>query len=206
MIRDPDTYFKDGCGRCGRFETDACSARVWAQGLARLRAVCDAAGLTETAKWGHPCYVHEGRNIAIIGAHRDHFSLSFFDPNLLSDPDKILQKAGPNTPDSNIVRFTDVAQVDEMKEVLSRYLAEAKGNAEAGLRPEKRAHAVDFPEELISAMDADIALAEAFHELTPGRQRSYVINLTNAKKPETRVARIEKFRPKIFAGKGANEY
>ena len=40
----------------------------------------------------------------------------------------------------------------------------------------------------------------------PGLQRRYQIALSSAKKPETRIARIEKLRPKIFAGKGANEY
>ena len=54
-------------------------------------------------------------------------------------------------------------------------------------------------------MDADFELAEAFHALTPGRQRSYVINLNAAKKTETRLHRIKKFRDKIIDGKGANE-
>ena len=61
------------------------------------------------------------------------------------------------------------------------------------------------PVELAEALDADPELAEAFQDLTPGRQKSYAINLNAAKKPETRVARIVKFRDKIFAGKGATE-
>ena len=40
----------------------------------------------------------------------------------------------------------------------------------------------------------------------PGLQRRYQIALSSAKKPETRIAPIEKLRPKILAGKGANEY
>ena len=36
-------------------------------------------------------------------------------------------------------------------------------------------------------MDADPELAEAFYSLTPGRQKSYVINLNSAKKSETRI-------------------
>ena len=58
---------------------------------------------------------------------------------------------------------------------------------------------------LIEALDADAELAEAFHALTPGRQKSYAFNLNSAKKPETRIARIKKFRDKIIAGKGAME-
>lgn len=50
-----------------------------------------------------------------------------------------------------------------------------------------------------------MSLGQAFYALTPGRQRSYVINLNSAKKLETRIARIIKFRDKILAGKGAME-
>ncbi|MBL8960112.1 MAG: YdeI/OmpD-associated family protein, partial [Gemmatimonadetes bacterium] len=62
---------------------------------------------------------------------------------------------------------------------------------------------LDLPEELAEALASDTELAEAFYALTPGRQRSYVINLSGAKKPETRVSRIAGFRDKILAGKGA---
>lgn len=44
-----------------------------------------------------------------------------------------------------------------------------------------------------------------FEALTRGRQGSYVIQLIGAKKAETRIARIVRFRDKILAGKGANE-
>ena len=62
-----------------------------------------------------------------------------------------------------------------------------------------------MPEELIDALDADPELAEAFFKLTPGRQRSYLFTLSTAKQSSTRIARIEKFRPKIISGKGAQE-
>ena len=64
---------------------------------------------------------------------------------------------------------------------------------------------LEFPHELLEALDNDPELAEAFASLTPGRQKSYVITLNGAKKPETRAARIEKFRDRILAGKGALE-
>jgi uncharacterized protein YdeI (YjbR/CyaY-like superfamily) len=65
--------------------------------------------------------------------------------------------------------------------------------------------AIELPVELAEALDADCELAEAFHALTPGRQRSYVINLSSAKKTETRISRIAAFRSRIMAGKGALE-
>jgi len=64
---------------------------------------------------------------------------------------------------------------------------------------------IDVPGELTDALDADPELAEAFAALTPGRQRGYLLNLNQAKQPATRVARIEKFRDRIIAGKGLIE-
>ena len=78
MITDVEEYFALGCGRCPRFETPECSTQIWAEGLAELRRLCLAAGLEETAKWGHPCYMAAGRNIAIIGAFQQDFRLTFF--------------------------------------------------------------------------------------------------------------------------------
>ncbi len=205
MITDIADYFSRGCGRCARFDTPACSVQAWAPGLATLRDLCMGAGLTETLKWGHPCYVHAGRNIAIIGAFRDNFRLSFFNAALLRDPDGILEKQGPYTQHADMIRFTADAQVSARGDVIRAYLKEAMGYAEAGLRPAKTSSIPDYPAELLDALDMDPELAEAFAALTPGRQKSYLINLSSAKQSQTRISRIAKFRDKIIAGKGAQE-
>jgi len=205
MITDIEVYFSKGCGRCARFDTSDCATRHWASGLAGLRSICLETGLEEVVKWGHPCYMHAGRNIAIIGALRGDFRLSFFDAALLKDPESVLEKQGSNTQHPDMIRFPDNAQVATHAPVIKAYLAEAMTYARDGIRPPKNTAMPDLPAELIEAMDADPELAEAFHALTPGRQKSYVISLSGAKKPETRMARITKFRDKIIAGKGAIE-
>ena len=91
MISDVDDFFTQGCGRCERFATADCSTRQWADGLRSLRRLCRDLGLVETVKWGHPCYLHHGRNVAIIGALRGDFRLSFFNAALLKDPARVLE-------------------------------------------------------------------------------------------------------------------
>jgi uncharacterized protein YdeI (YjbR/CyaY-like superfamily) len=205
MITEIEDYFSKGCGRCDRFATPDCSTRLWAQGQADLRRICLAAGLTETVKWGHPCYMHAGRNITIIGAFRGDFRMTFFNAALMTDPEGVLERQGPNTRHPDAIRFTDNAQVTQMEPVIRSYLAEAMGYAEAGIQPPKEASDIDLPDEMIEALDADPELAEAFHALTPGRQKSYAINLNGAKTSATRVTRIARFRDHILAGKGATE-
>lgn len=205
VITEIETYFADGCGRCARFATADCSARVWAEGIAQLRALCLAAGLEETLRWGHPCYRHMGRNIVLIGAFQGDFRLSFFHAALLKDGAQVLEKPGPNSHTANMLRFADAQEVAAQRRLILTYLQEAMGYAEAGVLPPKTERELDLPEDLIDALDADPELAEAFEALTPGRQRSYVIALSSAKKPETRIARIARYRAPILAGKGAME-
>lgn len=205
MITEIEDFFQKGCGRCARFDTPACSARRWSKGLDDLRRICLEAALEETVKWGHPCYMGAGRNIAIIGAFRGDFRLSFFNAALMRDPEGVLERQGPNTRRPDMIRFSSDAQVAAMKPIITSYLEEAKGYAAAGVAPPKEDSQLELPSELIEALDADPELAESFHGLTPGRRKSYVINLNSAKKPETRIARIAKFRARILDGKGATE-
>ncbi len=205
MITDPNEYFEKGCGRCARFDTDDCSSHIWIEGQLELRRICLDVGLEETTKWGHPCYMFAGRNIAIMGAFRDNFRFTFMNASLLKDPENVLRPAGPNSQTPSVLFFTSTAQVQEMEPIIRAYLQEAMCYAKAGIRPEKTSHEVEWPEELIEALDSDPELAEAFYALTPGRQKSYAFNLNQAKQSETRLRRLEKFRPKILAGKGALE-
>lgn len=205
MITDPDVFFRDGCGRCDRFATQDCSARFWAAGLAELRALCLGAGLSETAKWGHPTYMFAGRNIAIFGAHRSDIRLTFFNAALLRDPEGVLEKQGPNTQTPEMICFRSTTEVAEKAPVITAYLAEAMGYASVGVLPQKTPREVEMPPELIEALDFDPDLAEAFAALTPGRQKSWAFHLNTTQNPATRVARIARARGKILAGKGALE-
>ena len=145
------------------------------------------------------------RNIVILGAFRNDFRISFFDAALMKDPKAVLEKQGPNTQHPDMIRFSDNKQVAEMEPIIKSYIKEAMEYAEAGIKPPKVQTELELPDELVEAMDADPELAEAFHGLTLGRQKSYVLNLNSAKKSETRISRIVKFRDKIVAGKGATE-
>jgi uncharacterized protein YdeI (YjbR/CyaY-like superfamily) len=205
MITDPEDFFTKGCGRCARFATTDCSTRRWIDGLNHLRRICLDIGLDETVKWAHPCYMHAGRNIAIVGAFRSDFRLSFMNPGLLIDSEGVLEPQGPNSRTPGTIRFTATGQVGERQSVIRAYLRQLMDHAEAGTKPAKVDREIDMPDELAEVLDADPELAEAFHALTPGRRKSYLFALNQAKQSATRLGRIEKFRSKIIAGKGALE-
>jgi uncharacterized protein YdeI (YjbR/CyaY-like superfamily) len=205
MITDVEDYFTKGCGRCPRFDSIDCSTRRWARGLGDLRRICQSSGLIETVKWGHPCYMLGDRNIVLIGAFRDDFVLSFMNASLMRDPNGVLVKRGPNTRNADMIRFSDDAQVMALEPVILAYLNEAISYAQRGIKPIKEAADIELQPELAEALDADLELSQAFRNLTPGRQRSYVLDLSTTVSPSTRNARIIKFRNRVLAGRGANE-
>ena len=205
MITEADDFFTKGCGRCDRFATPDCSTRRWIDGLNGLRRICRDMGLAETVKWAHPTYTHAGRNLALISAFRGDFRLSFMNPGLVTDTQGVLERPGPNSQTPGMIRFVEPDQVSVMEPVIRAYLKQLMDHAEAGTKPLKIERSIDMPDELTEALDSDPELAEAFHALTPGRQKSYMFSLNQAKQSATRTARIEKFRDKIIAGKGAQE-
>jgi uncharacterized protein YdeI (YjbR/CyaY-like superfamily) len=205
MITAIEDFFTKGCGRCDRFDTPACSALRWSDCVAALRQICVDMGLVETLKWGHPCYMHAGRNVVIIGALREEVRLNFFDAALLTDPEGLLRAQGENTQHPDSLRFTSAQQIHGMDAAIRGFIHQSMANAAAGRRPPKRETVLELPDELAEALEADAAMGAAFAALTPGRQRSYAILIGGLKKPESRVARISKMRDHILAGKGALE-
>ena len=69
----------------------------------------------------------------------------------------------------------------------------------------KKTSEYEMPEELKQAFEKSPELETAFYNLTPGRQRGYLLYFSQAKQSKTRTSRIEMAKPKIFIGKGHNE-
>ena len=72
-------------------------SRRWPQEMAALRPILLEAGLTESIKWGKPCYSHGGGNVVILQEMKGFLALMFFKGSLLDDPDGVLREQGPNS-------------------------------------------------------------------------------------------------------------
>lgn len=179
-------------------------AKAWRGEMQKLRSIFLDCGLDEEIKWGKPCFVFEGKNIAIIQPFKDFCSLMFFKGALLKDTHGLLRSQGANTQSALRLEFTSEAQVK--KSVVASYVKQAIAVEKAGTKVEFKAkHELELPKELSQYLKKDRKLAKAFDALTPGRRRSYVLHISGAKQSSTRVARIEKCIPNILAGRGFNE-
>ena len=176
----------------------------WPAEVAALREVLLGCGLAETIKWGKPCYLHDGSNIALVQEFKDFLALMFFKGALLDDPDGVLEDQGPNSRSARRICFTSVDDVTRSAGTIQAYVVQAveveESGADVGPPPE-----LELVEELQQRLDDDPTLAEAFDALTPGRRREYNLYIAGAKQSKTRAARVDKHVPRILEGKGLRD-
>ena len=201
-----DLYLAEGCGRCPLGGTPRCKVRKWPELLETLREILLDSGLEEELKWGVPCYTFQKRNILLMSAFKEYSAISFFKGSLLKDTRGVFMKPGENSQATRQLRFTDVQEAIRMEPILKAYIREAIEVEKAGLKvPFKKVSEFPVPEEFQIRLDELPALRTAFYALTPGRQRGYLLYFSQAKQSKTREARIEKWIPQIFEGKGLND-
>jgi uncharacterized protein YdeI (YjbR/CyaY-like superfamily) len=181
------------------FEKD----QQWQEEYAKLRDICLDCGLTEELKWGQPCYSFQKKNVVLIHGFKEYCALLFFKGVLLADPEGILIQQTENVQGPRQARFTGLLQIVEQEPIIKACIHEAIEVEKAGLKVElKKTSDFKVPEEFQHKLDAIPALKAAFEALTPGRQRGYLFHFSQPKLSKTRQERVEKFIPKILAGKG----
>lgn len=201
-----DDFLLEGCGRCAKGGTPDCKVHLWTQELLFLRKLCLESGLTETIKWGMPVYTHKNKNAIILGALKEFSTIGFFKGILLQDPENILQVSGENTQESRLIRFTSIKDIFIIEDWIRVFIQDAIAIEEQGIKPPKRENKdLVLPEELQVVLNQNPEVASAFHALTPGRQRSWVIFISGAKQSPTRETRVLKAVPKILEGKGMHD-
>lgn len=178
----------------------------WEKEITKLRTIILSCGLTEELKWGSPCYTHEGNNIVLIHVFKEYCAILFFKGALLSDANGILVQQTKNVQSARQLRFTNSKEITKLEKVIKAYVYEAIEVEKAGLKVKlKKVAEYSVPEEFQKRLDKSKTLKAAFEKLTPGRQRGYLLHFSSAKQSATREARVEKYIPKIMAGKGMED-
>jgi uncharacterized protein YdeI (YjbR/CyaY-like superfamily) len=178
-------------------------ATQWREEYEKLRVICLDCGLTEELKWGQPCYTFQKSNIVLIHGFKEYCALLVFKGAFLDDPNGILIQQTENVQVARQIRFTSLLEIVEREPVLKAYIHRAIEVEKAGLKVEvKKTSDFAVPVEFQSKLDHIPALKAAFEALTPGRQRGYLFHFSQPKQSKTREARVEKYIPKILAGKG----
>ncbi|HEY0432756.1 MAG TPA: DUF1801 domain-containing protein, partial [Chitinophagaceae bacterium] len=162
----------------------------WKKEFEKLRKIVLSCGLDEDLKWGQPSYSFEGRNVVLIHGFKEYCALLFFKGALLSDPGGILIRQTENVQSARQVRFTSLSAITKLEKAMRAYIYEAIEVERAGLKVRlKKSEEYKIPDEFQQRLSKNARLKKAFGELTPGRQRAYLLHFAAAKQVATREAR-----------------
>ncbi|MBF2441596.1 DUF1801 domain-containing protein [Listeria innocua] len=179
---------------------------TWQAEFKALREIAITFKLEEEFKWGKPCYAINGSNVFLIHGFKNYCALLFMKGALLRDPDNILVQQTENVQAARQIRFTNLQEILDQKEILKKYIQNAieveKAGLEVALKPRAE---TPIPEELLVKFEELPALKTAFEALTPGRQKAYLLYFAAPKQSKTRVSRIEKYEATILDGLGLND-
>lgn len=183
-------------------------AGEWKEQVTQLRELIlqikiDGEHLEEELKWGCPAYTFQGKNIVLIHHFKSYCALLLFKGALLDNSHGLLTQQTENVQSARQIRFTQLSDILENQELIENCIREAVEVEKSGLKVELKKTkefevAIEFKQKLTELPE----LRTAFEQLTPGRQRAYLLHFSSAKQPKTRISRIESCVEKILNGKG----
>jgi len=160
------------------------SAKQICKKLRRLIGKADP-GIIEDWKWG-PNFNKNGM-VCGIWAFSNHVTLTFFQGALLKDPKRILLHGTTNAQNRS-VKFSSVDDIDER--TIIAYVREAVRNNALGLRAKPRMKSLPVPADFRRALAQKPRTHEFFKTLAYTHRKEYILWISTAKRPETRVRRV----------------
>lgn len=175
--------------------------------LILLRELLTATDLEEMTKWGGPVYTLNGKNVIGLGAFKQYTALWFFQGAFLKDKKKKLVNAQEGvTKGLRQWRFASVQELRKDILTVKEYVDEAIKNQMEGkeIKPERKKPVI-VPPELNAVLKKNVELKKKFNLFTPGKKREFTDYISEAKRAETKMKRIEKIIPMILNGVGLND-
>lgn len=178
----------------------------WQKELEKLRELILDTELTEEYKWMHPCYTFNNNNVLLIHEFKEYCAILFHKGVLLKDGKNILVQQTKNVQAGRQIRFKNISEIKNLEKIIKEYILEAIDIEKAGRKVEmKKTSDFEMPNELISAFEKEPELKNAFGNLTPGRQKGYLLHFSQPKQTKTRETRIQKNLNRILMGKGLHD-
>ena len=182
-------------------------AHHFKNGVATLRKLAGACGLTETYKWSFPTYMIDDKNVIAISKFKTHFGVWFFNGVFLSDPNEVLENAQEGkTKAMRQWKFLSQEEID--KKGIIVYINEAIENQKKGLElkiAKKSKGKIILPTHLLSEFNKNKVLKDVFYNLTYSKQKEYTEYIDTAKQEKTKQSRLNKILPLILESKGLND-
>lgn len=179
----------------------------WKEALIRLREIVRSTEMKEAVKWGSPVYTVDGKNIVGIGAFKSYLGIWFFQGALLQDKNnKLINAQEGITKALRQWRFSSEAEIKRDTKIITAYLAEAISNSKKGkeIKPDQTKPLI-IPVELKNLFSKKPAIKKKFESFSLSHRREFVGYIAEAKRSETRQARLTKITKMIIEGVGLND-
>ena len=139
-----------------------------------------------------------------LGAFKSYIGIWFHQGVFLKDEAQVLLNAQEGvTKGLRQWRFKPEDTID--RTLVLQYVEEAIANAKAGKQITPGKKPLEIPAELEEAFNADAALRTAFEQFSLSKKREFTEHISDAKREETRLKRMDKIRPMILQGIGLND-
>lgn len=173
--------------------------------LLKLRELLVSTELEENIKWGCPVYSLNGKNIAGLASFKSYVGLWFYQGALMADKAGVLINAQEDkTRALRQWRFNNAEEIDH--ELALDYIREAIDNQKSGKEIKAdRSKPITIPDELADAFLKDPSLKLGFSKFSTGKKREFTDYISEPKRQETRLMRLEKVIPLILEGISLND-
>lgn len=177
----------------------------WQDELLALRRIVLSTDLTETVKWGMPCYTYDGKNIVGMSGFKSYFGLWFHQGVFLSDPAKVLVNAQSGKTKA-LRQWRMTSEQDIKIDLIKSYILESIEHARAGKKvPNAVPRKLNCPPSLMAALKNDSTLQTAFNNFRTAQQCDFADYISSAKQEATKQRRLKNIIPLIQDGVGLND-
>jgi hypothetical protein len=159
--------------------------------------------LTESIKWNMLCF--SGRKLVCgLSACKYHLGVTFFRGTELPDPARLFNEGGENNTNIRSMRLTALnGVIREALRSLLRAAVELDADPTVPPPPKVRRKPWPIPDYFRKALaeKRNRSAAENFRKFAPTSQREYLVWLTMAKQPETRLRRLKETLAALAKGR-----
>ena len=164
---------------------------------ARMHAACP--DVEETIKWSHPFFTRGGRPLANMAGFKAHAGFGFWDRSETTGKEgEAMGQLG------RIASLDDLPGAAEVEALVKAAVA----RMDAGVKPPRAVKPpkseIEVPPELAEALAGDAAASATFDGFPPSCRREYCEWIGEAKRPETRAARVAQAVEWMAEGKVRN--
>jgi len=180
--------------------------QIWREEVTLLREIVLSTGLTETIKWGGPCYLWQQNNVVGLAAFKSYTGIWFFQGGLLDDKQQFLMNAQEGkTKAMRQWRFFSKNEI--LNAPIREYIFESIENFKIGKKIVATANnkVVILPQLLQSRLEVDAYLYEKWLLFSPSSQREFAEYISEAKRDTTRKDRLQKVLELIGENKNLHD-